>query len=73
VESEWLSPHALWQRVRWAEAFARQHGADADARMLADLSLGPLLSDTTRQELSRAESGAQALALLLASPEFQRR
>jgi len=73
VEGEWLSPQSLWQRVRWAEGFARQHGNQTDARELAELSLGPLLTDPTRQEIARAESGSQALTLLLASPEFQRR
>ena len=70
---DWLAPDALFKRVRWAERFAAAHGAQADARELARLSLGEDLGAGTRQQIERAESGAQALALLLASPEFQRR
>ena len=35
--------------------------------------LGPRLGATTRQQIERAADGAQALALLLMAPEFQRR
>jgi uncharacterized protein (DUF1800 family) len=35
--------------------------------------LGPAVSRETRQAVARAESGEQAIALLLMAPEFQRR
>lgn len=70
---DWLSPDALFKRVQWAEGFAASHADKADARLLAQLALGEDLSASTRQQIERAESGAQALALWLASPEFQRR
>lgn len=72
-DEDWLAPDALWKRVQWAAALAAQHADMADARQLAALSFGPDLGADTRQQIERAESGAQALALLLASPEFQRR
>ena len=40
---------------------------------LADGVLGPLLGERTRQALLDAKDRAQAVALLIASPEFQRR
>jgi uncharacterized protein (DUF1800 family) len=40
---------------------------------LIDAALGPLASNETRQTIRRAESRTQAFALLLMSPEFQRR
>jgi len=40
---------------------------------LLDEALGPLASNETRETVRRAESRPQALALLLMSPEFQRR
>jgi uncharacterized protein (DUF1800 family) len=40
---------------------------------LIDAALGPLASNETRQTVRRAESRTQAFALLLMSPEFQRR
>lgn len=70
---DWLSPDALLKRVQWAEQFAQAHPGAADARALAPLAWGENLSANTAQQIERAESGAQALALLLASPEFQRR
>ena len=72
-DEDWLAPDALWKRVQWAAALAAQHADMADARQLAALSFGPDLGTDTRQQIERAESGGQALALLLASPEFQRR
>jgi uncharacterized protein (DUF1800 family) len=47
------------------------NGNEPDA--LVDEALGPLASSETRQTVRRAESRPQALALLLMSPEFQRR
>jgi uncharacterized protein (DUF1800 family) len=46
-------------------------GGEPDA--MVDAALGPLASAETRQTVGRAESRPQALALLLMSPEFQRR
>jgi uncharacterized protein (DUF1800 family) len=70
---EWLGPDAVWKRVEWAARVAERTGRQIDARALADASLGPLLGDTTRRQIERAADGPQALALLLMSPEFQRR
>ncbi len=70
---DWLAPDALWKRTEWAAAFAKQHDHLADARQLATLSLGPDLGAETQRQIERADSGSQALALWLASPEFQRR
>ncbi len=70
---DWLAPDALWKRTEWAATFAQQHDQLADARQLATLSLGPDLGAETQRQIARADSGAQALALWLASPEFQRR
>jgi uncharacterized protein (DUF1800 family) len=47
------------------------NGNEPDA--IVDAALGPLASTETRQTVRRAESRPQALALLLMSPEFQRR
>ena len=70
---DWLGPDAVWKRVEWATRVADRVGANVDARVLASQSLGPWLSDSTRQQLERAADGSQALALLLMAPEFQRR
>jgi uncharacterized protein (DUF1800 family) len=71
--SSWDGPDALMKRIEWATTI----GQRADARIvpseLADQILGTTLSDHTRTAIARAASGAQALTLLLMSPEFQRR
>ncbi|MEY4506491.1 MAG: hypothetical protein RL297_1069 [Pseudomonadota bacterium] len=71
--ADWLSPDALFKRVQWAEGFAAVHADKADARQLAQLAMGEDLGESTLRHISQAESGAQALALWLSSPEFQRR
>ena len=70
---EWLGPDAVWKRVEWATRVADRMGRQIDARQLAQASLGPLLQDSTAQQIERAADGPQALALLLLAPEFQRR
>jgi uncharacterized protein (DUF1800 family) len=44
-----------------------------DPPAMVDEMLGPLASAETRQTIDRAESRTQAFAMLLMSPEFQRR
>jgi uncharacterized protein (DUF1800 family) len=44
-----------------------------DARELLDVVAGDAASSETRSTIARAETRQQALALLLMSPEFQRR
>jgi uncharacterized protein (DUF1800 family) len=70
---DWLGPDAMWKRIEWATRIAERVGPQVDARAVARASLGPLLSETTATQLDRAADGPQALALLLMSPEFQRR
>ncbi|MBL0945029.1 MAG: DUF1800 domain-containing protein [Hydrogenophaga sp.] len=73
TEADWLGADALRQRVAWAVQLGEQAGPQTDARALAREAFGAALSERTRTEIERADSGAQALALLLASPEMQRR
>lgn len=71
TSADWDGPSALLKRIAWADAVAMRV-ADRNARELAPQLLGPV-SEHTTQALARAESGAQALTLLLSSPEFMRR
>ncbi|MCO5977912.1 DUF1800 domain-containing protein [Ideonella oryzae] len=70
---DWLAPDGVWKRIEWTQRFADRFGDGRDARVLATRSLGPLLSENTRQQIDRAADGTQALVLLMMSPEFQRR
>jgi uncharacterized protein (DUF1800 family) len=69
----WTGSDAVLQRVEWANAAAQRLNTGRDPVALADEALGPLLTLQTRTAISRAASPAQGLALLFASPEFQRR
>lgn len=72
VEGSWAGPDALFRRVELAERIARNAPAD-DIMNRAEAAFPDALTDNTRLWLSRAESGSQALGLLLVSPEMMRR
>lgn len=69
----WATPAALIQRLNWTQAFAAVAGADRDPKALAEETLGGRLTRATATAIARAESRAEGMALLLMSPEFQRR
>jgi len=71
--AHWDGGDALLKRIEWAAAAGRQISDRARPGELGEEILGPVLDDHTRTAVSRAESPAQGLTLLLASPEFQRR
>jgi len=70
-ESEWID--GLSQRIDAADNFAGGAAERLDPVALAEAGLGPLASAETRNTVARAQSRAQALVLLLMSPEFLRR
>jgi uncharacterized protein (DUF1800 family) len=70
-EAAWVD--GLATRLDIANAFATRVADQIDPVAMVDDVLGPLASVETRQTIERAESRAQAFALLLMSPEFQRR
>jgi uncharacterized protein (DUF1800 family) len=63
----------LAQRLDISNQFARRTGDLIDPQAVAEASFGPLLSKDTQETLARAESRQQGVALLLMSPEMQRR
>ena len=69
----WDGSDALMHRVLWATRFADTFDRGADPIELAASSLGAYARPETLTALRRAASSGQALALLLMSPEFQRR
>ena len=70
TEAAWIDgiPH----RVDIASEFARR-AQGVDPLTLLNSGLGPLASRDTHDTVARAETRAQALALLVMSPEFLRR
>jgi uncharacterized protein (DUF1800 family) len=71
--SQWDGPDALLKRIEWASAVGKRMGSKVQPLDAGAASLGGALAERTRVAIARAESGAQGIALLLASPEFQRR
>jgi uncharacterized protein (DUF1800 family) len=71
--ADWDGASALMKRIQWADAVGARLGNRRDAVQLAPELLGANLTEATRVAVAHAASAAQALTLLLASPEFMRR
>lgn len=73
MASDWAGPQALADRVDLADRLGARAGPSLDARALAPQLLVDALSPEISTAISRADSPAQGLALLLVSPPFMRR
>ena len=71
--TDWAGPLPILRRVDVAGILAAHASAEADPLTVAEISLGPLLHPATATAITHAGSRQEAFALLLASPEFQRR
>ena len=69
----WAAPDAIVKRMQFAQMFSGVAVRDRDPNALAANALGGRLSSETAKAIARAESRAEGFALLLMSPEFQRR
>lgn len=69
----WLAPDAMTNRLDAAELMAVHARGPDDPLEFAQAILGDAISPDTATAIQRAESRAQGLALMLMSPEFQRR
>ena len=69
----WAAPDAIVKRMQFAQAFSSAAVRDRDPKVLAADALGERLSPDTAKAIARAESRPEGFALLLMSPEFQRR
>ncbi|CAG4911982.1 DUF1800 domain-containing protein [Paraburkholderia gardini] len=73
IAASWAAPDALVRRVEVAQRFAARVGDRLDARALGQTLLMGSLSPSTATAVAHAESASTAIALLLVSPDFQRR
>lgn len=73
IAASWAAPDALVRRVEAAQRFAAHASPDLDPRTLGQQLFAGTLSEPTALAVSRAESTSTAIALLLVSPDFQRR
>lgn len=69
----WDGADALMKRIEWAHVAGARLRTSMPPLEMAEHLVGDSLSATTKAALTQAESGAQALTLLLLSPEFLRR
>ncbi len=69
----WAAPEGMKLRLDIAAQVASRFGNNIDPRDLLEFAAADAASPDTRRTIERAESRQQALALLLMSPEFQRR
>ena len=69
----WAAPDAIVKRMQYAQAFAAVVARSRDPSAIAAEALGARLTPATATAVARAETRAEGLALLLMSPEFQRR
>jgi uncharacterized protein (DUF1800 family) len=73
TNAAWTAPEGIKLRLDIAAQVASRRADSADPRDLLELVAGDAASQETRRTIERAETRQQALALLLMSPEFQRR
>ena len=71
--NNWISPAALMTRIEWLRRFARRIPSIMIPTELLENTIGAVTSQETRDWIERAPSGDAAIAMLFASPEFQRR
>ena len=73
TNAAWAAPEGMKLRLDISAQIASRLADTIDPRDLLELAAADAASPETRRTVERAESRQQALALLLMSPEFQRR
>jgi uncharacterized protein (DUF1800 family) len=73
TSKSWDGSDALMHRVLWASRVGAKYESGVEPADLAASSLGAYARPETLTALRRAATSGQAVALLLMSPEFQRR
>ena len=73
TNAAWAAPEGMKLRLDISAQMASRLGDAIDPRDLLELAAADAASPDTRRTIERAESRRQAVALLLMSPEFQRR
>jgi len=73
TNAAWMAPEGMKLRLDISAQVASRLADNIDPRDLLELVAADAASPDTRRTIERAETRQQALALLLMSPEFQRR
>lgn len=73
IASAWVSPDSIKKRIDWAKTISQLVSPKIVPLDLAAQTFGPVMREETRFAIYGAASGPDGIALLLSSPEFQRR
>ncbi|WP_439618537.1 DUF1800 domain-containing protein [Shinella sp.] len=71
--SAWVTGSQLTERIAWARRLVARFGGTDDPRMLLEATMADAARADTVETVSRAPNRAVGLAMVLASPEFNRR
>ncbi|MCM2474675.1 DUF1800 domain-containing protein [Rhizobium sp. CG5] len=71
--ASWMNANQLTERIGWARRLASSLGKDRDPRAFAKMALADAARDETIHIVGQAPSKEIGIALVLASPEFNRR
>jgi uncharacterized protein (DUF1800 family) len=69
----WITPQGLAARIQWALVAAGQYGSRLDPKEFARQTLGEVADGILIRSVGLSESRIEGVALVLASPEFNRR
>jgi uncharacterized protein (DUF1800 family) len=72
IADGWISSDSLVRRLQWALSLAGKTKS-LDVRMLAEVTIGPVMTTETREAIQSQRDHGLQLAMLLGSREFQRR
>ncbi len=70
---DWISPESVLHRADWAMSLAERATESHAPERLFEATIAPVAAKATAQAVARAPSRADAIGLVLASAEFQRR
>jgi uncharacterized protein (DUF1800 family) len=73
VANQWIGPESVIRRAEWTMALGQRVAQAKSPMALFDETIAPVAGAETRAQVEHAASAAEGVALVFASPEFQRR
>ncbi|MBI3708514.1 MAG: DUF1800 domain-containing protein [Proteobacteria bacterium] len=70
---QWIGPESVLRRAEWAMALGQRINQFRPPDTLVATTIAPVMRRETQLAIERAPSTAEAVALVFAAPEFQRR
>lgn len=71
--STWITASQVTERIAWARRLVTRFGGNVDPRAFLEATMADAARADTIETVSRAPNRAVAMAMVLASPEFNRR